>query len=213
MLPDSCLVRLVCDCSAPRQPNAPEVLGNSQANDGEQYLYREGGHGFIVRFEGREPFAIPFSNGSRMLRLLLQSQGTSIAATQLEFQLSGNPANLDCSQGEEVADQQALNAYGEQYRELKSDLEDAKEAENWKEVERLEEQVREFAKHISSVTGLNGRSRKAPSPGERARKRVYNAIRSVKKLVPEEFREHLNRFLSTGSSLCYSPDEAIGWQF
>jgi non-specific serine/threonine protein kinase len=69
---------------------------------------------------------------------------------------------------------------------------------------------------VARAFGVNGRPRRRDHPVERARKAVYNRIRSALAAIEAEhpaLGRHLARSITTGTYCAYRPERAVAWRF
>ena len=106
-------------------------------------------------------------------------------------------------------DAEAQRAYRDRLRELRPELDAAKEAGDGERAARLEVEIDLIVSELSAAFGLGGRARKEGSVAERARQSVTKAIRDALRRIREEdavLGEHLTRAVKTGLYCSYDPD-------
>jgi hypothetical protein len=117
----------------------------------------------------------------------------------------------------EMLDAQAKAAYKRRTAELREQLEEARELNQLKLVDRLEDEIETLGRELSRAVGLGGRDRRAASAAERARINVTRAI----KIALERIAEHnpalatlLTNSIRTGTFCSYTPDSRLpaSWQ-
>src|SRR4051794_10336302 len=99
--------------------------------------------------------------------------------------------------------------------EVQRELEDGERCNDAGRVARARAELDFIAGELASALGVGGRSRRASSPVERARKAVAARIRfsltRVARLHPP-LVEHLRRYIRTGTVCCYMPpEESVVW--
>ena len=107
-----------------------------------------------------------------------------------------------------MLDAQAKEAYRRRLQELGEDLQQARDWNDPERVARLEEEIDALTDELASATGLGGRDRELPSPGERARVSVTKAIRAAIKSIERQspaLGAHLAAAIRTGRFCSYAP--------
>jgi hypothetical protein len=232
-LPDSCLLRLVCDSSVPTSsPTAvPDARSLSEPEIGAKidgdFLFRPINQSkkkpvWLVRFRHGRKFILLPSKGAAYLHILLSKPKTAIPAIDLVVEVARNPKKYALGDSGDVLDRQSLSAYQAAYEQLKEDLEEAERLEGqgmaaMKPSHRIREEMDLLAKEVAKAKGLGGRIRKAGDDKERVRKAVSNAIGRVikKEIAPEDpaLADHLSRpRLIRGKNPSYDPcEDGIEW--
>ncbi|TMB37825.1 MAG: hypothetical protein E6J55_25605 [Deltaproteobacteria bacterium] len=118
--------------------------------------------------------------------------------------------------GDTVLDDRARADYRERLADLHRELEDAERCNDEGRVARARAELDFIAGELASAFGLGGRSRRADSPIERARKAVASRIRfslgHIARVHPPLAR-HLRRYIRTGTVCTYVvPDEPVRWR-
>jgi hypothetical protein len=117
----------------------------------------------------------------------------------------------------EMLDAQAKAAYKRRITELREQLQEARERNQFEIVDRLEDEIEAIGRELSRAVGLGGRDRRAASASERARINVTRAI----KVALERIAEHnpalatlLTTSVRTGTFCSYTPDSRLpsAWQ-
>ena len=126
---------------------------------------------------------------------------------------------LRISRGDPVdpaLDARARADYRERLADLHRDLEDAERCNDEGRAGRARAELDFIAGELASALGLGGRSRRAGSPVERARKAVASRIRfsltHITHLHPA-LASHLRRYIRTGTFCTYLlPDQPVQWR-
>jgi len=117
----------------------------------------------------------------------------------------------------EMLDAQAKATYKRRTAELREQLEEARERNQFELVDQLEDEIEAIGRELSRAVGLGGRDRRAASASERARINVTRAI----KVALERIAEHnpalatlLTSSIRTGTFCSYTPDSRLpaSWQ-
>lgn len=231
-LPDSCLLRLVCDSygsTLPSIPAATEVNTTTPDN-----YCRKKGECWAIRFNGNEEKIYMPEIGFYHLQMLLEDPGTTFSAAELDCAVSrktkGN-IRVSVSAGEEPVedgvsvlgqsnagpqlDAKAIQSYRLRIREIEGDLEKARKNNDLGQIAKLEKEKNWLSTELTSACGPGGRVRKLADERNKVRNRVCNAIqRTIKKIkqYDELLSEHLGRpTLSLGHSISYMPRSALSW--
>ncbi|MGH9265964.1 MAG: hypothetical protein ACRD1D_14850 [Acidimicrobiales bacterium] len=113
-----------------------------------------------------------------------------------------------------VLDQQARRAYERRIRDLQSDIDDARAANDPHRAERAEAELDALVQQLSEAFGLSGRSRATGSATERARSAVGWRIRAALRQVAEAhplLGRHLQNAVRTGTWCSYRPETPVAW--
>ncbi len=111
-------------------------------------------------------------------------------------------------------DQQAKSVYERRIRELREQLEEARQLGNWQREDQIEEQIDALKSEIAAAYGLGGRERKAASAAERARVNVRKQIEAARDKVAEvnpRLGHHLRNAIKTGTFCTYEPEQYTQW--
>lgn len=117
----------------------------------------------------------------------------------------------------ELLDPQARAAYQQRLKELREELEEAREFNDLGRVEKLEEESEFLVQELSRAVGLGGRRRKARSAAERARLNVTVTLKSTIARITKHHKalgQHLAQTIKTGTFCSYAPSPAltVQWQ-
>jgi hypothetical protein len=232
-LPESCLLRMVCDSSASaRMPTAiPDPVSLIEPEIGAEiegdFLFRPINQSkkkttWLVRFRGGRKFILLPSKGAAYIHILLSRPEKKIRALDLMLEVARHPRKYALGDSGDVLDRQAFSAYKAALEELKEELAETERLEDqgmsgMRPAHRIREDIDMVAKEVARAKGLGGRVRKAGDDKERVRKAVSGAIGRVLKdeIVPEDsaFAKHLSSpRLIRGKTPCYNPyEEDIEW--
>ncbi|HZR82005.1 MAG TPA: AAA family ATPase [Candidatus Binatia bacterium] len=126
-----------------------------------------------------------------------------------DLRVSGGPSGMP------ILDGRARTDYRRRLAELHREIEDAESCHDSGRAARARAELDFIAGELASAFGLGGRSRRAGSPVERARKAVASRIRFSLAHIAEvhpALARHLRRYLRTGTVCAYSvPDEPVDW--
>ena len=235
LLPDSCLLRLVCDSSLPAGTVSATPERTKPRTVSGNYIYLKGEY-WAVRFSGNEEKIYKPDIGFHYLRVLLDSPGTSFSASKLDCyvrqyltQTDSVPSEeSDLSQedsilvgscdGDDVIDpeyRQALVTRLEEIDELIARAKESGEPTQFDEIEVLEKDRLFINSVLSEAKGFRGRTRKLGDERNKVRNRVCNAIRRALRKIEQydkPLAEHLQRpVLSLGHSISYVPRDGTVW--
>jgi tetratricopeptide (TPR) repeat protein len=114
-----------------------------------------------------------------------------------------------------AVDQEARRAYERRIRDLQSDIDEARGANDPARAERAEAELDALVQQLAEAFGLSGRSRATGSASERARSavgwRLRAALRQVAEVHPPLGR-HLQNAVRTGTWCSYRPETAVAWE-
>ena len=116
-----------------------------------------------------------------------------------------------------MLDAEAKAAYGRKLRELREEIEEARELGNEERAAKAENEIEALSKELARGVGLGGRDRRAGSPAERARLSVSRAIKAALSQIADKhpaLARYLSSAIRTGLFCCYRPDSGlpIAWQ-
>jgi len=158
------------------------------------------------------------SKGLRYIAYLLKHPGQILRALDV---VAGVPHGallcaFERSPGP-VADRQALSDYRRHLRDLRQEIEDAKEHHDLGRVDKLSTEAEWLERALEEACGLNGRLREVPSMSERARQALTKAVRTALRRIERgnaTLASHLARHIRTGYSCGYNPDAdcSIAWE-
>jgi len=220
-LPESCLLRLVCDSAI--HPSGGTGISPSTSEPQEElkdFVFRKKGQAWIVRYGGGEDFILLPCKGAAYLQILLSNPKTEFNVTDLVLCVAKTPQQFQLGSAGESADQDAFAAYRVRYEELKEKL---AEAQNYTEQGMAppitESDIREemvfLAEQIKKDKGLGKRIRRASDDRDRVRKAFQANIRRVRKEIAKydkRLAEHLKPpRLRCGWTPCYDPHDDIQW--
>ncbi|GAB6094002.1 hypothetical protein JCM14469_02540 [Desulfatiferula olefinivorans] len=220
-LPDSCLLRLVCDSAI----STSGVIGVPTStpipqDELKDFVFRKKGQAWIARYAGGEDFILLPCKGAAYLHILLSNPKTVFSVTDLVLRVAKAPQQFQLGSAGEAADQDAFAAYRVRYEELKEKLAEAQNytdqgmAPPFPESDIRQEMVF-LAEQIKKDKGLGKRIRNASDDRDRVRKAFQANIRRVTKEIAKYDRrlaEHLKSpRLRCGWSPCYDPHDDIPW--
>jgi hypothetical protein len=113
-----------------------------------------------------------------------------------------------------VLDDQARRTYQTRVRDLQTDIDDAKAANDWQRADRAEIELDALVEQLSQAFGLGGRQRAAGGAGERARAAVTHRIRGAIRRIADAdptLGQHLLNAIKTGTWCSYQPDTELEW--
>jgi len=184
-----------------------EPLVREYAAAGSAALVRTGDL-WTVRFAGRSA-SVRHLKGLEDLAALLVRPDEELHCLQL---VGG--AGLDGDAGP-LLDDAARRAYQARIRELQTELDDARAANDPARGERAEAELDTLVEQLSAAFGLGGRARKAGDSAERARSTVAWRLRAAVKRIGEvhpELGRHLANAVRTGAFCSYRPESPVAWE-
>lgn len=225
-LPDTCLLRLVCDAAcadaAPAPANSTPVAAAAPqppaADPGPPLaladnVFRRKGQVWLARFAGRDEFVLLPSKGVAYLHLLLSSAGKAHSVVDLAFQVAKAPAKFSLGDAGERSDKEAEGAYRARYQEIQEELEDARERNDEGAIEALRRDMELLANELK-VCGWNGKPKKERDDRERIRKAFYAAVRRTIETIAnydKSLAAHLDATIRRGTRPAYEPPDPIDW--
>lgn len=186
---------------APRPPRPPRRR--------QGRIRREGG-GWSITVDDRHVH-VGALVGVRYLAELVSHPGQAIPA----LTLAGH-GDADGAPHHEILDEDARQAYVGRIEDLTEELNEAEAHADRGRAERLRVELDTLVHHLSSATGLGGRSRTFTGSDERARTAVRKAMMRVVEAVESTDRtiaDILRSSITTGRTCIYQPhpDAPISW--
>jgi hypothetical protein len=212
-LPDSCLLRLVCDTATPPSaPPAPVVSPQPQLAM-KDCVFQKRGQAWVVRYRGKQDFILTPSKGAAYLHVLLSNPRQFLSAVKMAFQVAHAPQQFILGDAGERSDKEAQTAYRARYQELQEEMAQAKKDNDEATKDRVQGEMASLADELKDRS-WGGRPKKEHSDRDRIRKAVTNAIhRAVEKIgqYDKELAKHLQIQLRCGNNPIYDPNESIDW--
>lgn len=165
------------------------------------------GESWTLTFQG-EQVIMKDTKGLHDLVKLIAEPGREFHC--LELMGSG----LGDSNGEALLDNKAKTAYRQRILELQAQIAEAEDFSHSQKAVQLQEEYEQLIDHLSTVTGLGGKTRTTGSPVEKARSAVTWRVRStIKKIadIHSPLARHLNVSIKTGTFCSYCPEQPILW--
>lgn len=216
-LPDSCLLRLVCDSAVQISGTAPSsavVPPQEPQLAMKNFAFRKKGQAWVVRYNGKQEFILLPSKGAAYLHLLLSSQRQPLSAVSLAYQVARVPQQYILGNAGDRTDKEAQAAYRARYQELMEEEYKAEKNDDEATKNRVQGEINSLAKELKS-NGWGGRPKKEHDDRDRVRKAVGNAIhRAVEQLAEydKELAEHFKPpCLRCGTDPTYDPGTSIDW--
>jgi hypothetical protein len=215
-LPDSCLLRLVCDTAVPLSEVSPTTAPAAPPEPQlamKDFVFRKKGQAWVVRYNGKQDNVLLPSKGAAYIYLLLLSPHQPLSAVKMAFEVAHAPQQYVLGDAGERSDKDAQAAYRARYQELQEEKAKAEKDNDEATKDRVRGEMESLAHEIEDH-GWMGRSKKEHSDRDRIRKAVGNAIyRAVKHIgkYDKELAEHLQVHLRCGNNPVYDPGESIDW--
>jgi hypothetical protein len=198
----------------------------------EDYIFRNEGDTWAVKYNN-ELKNIKHTKGMDYIAFLLRNQGQKMHSMKMYQAMSGFIPNVDerlsKASPERIESDEGLHVDGKDAFEL-VDQKDIDSVKN--KIKRLEDELNQAMMENDSVREneisikldkLNdylskctykGKIRTASDATERMRVSIYMAIKTAKNNIKKHHKElfnHLNKFITTGTSISYSPDSPVSW--
>jgi len=197
----------------------------------EESLFSRQGDYWTIEYQ-RQIALLKATRGLHYLALLLCNPGREFHACELIGRVIGKPLVLrkggranDAWQGGlllsdagPILDAQAKAEYKRRLDDLRRDLKEAEQFNDYARAERARAEMDALAEQLASAVGLGGRNRRIGSEAERARsavtKRIKNSIKSIREAIPS-LGSHLAARITTGYFCSYhpNPQQPVAWKF
>jgi len=215
LLPDSCLLRLVCDTAIPLSTTSPTSAPSQHPTLAlSDNVFRKKGQAWVVRHAGRPDFILLSSKGAAYIHLLLSNPQHPLSAVSMAYQVARVPEQYNLGDAGERNDKDARTAYRARYEELQEELAEADKNNDEATKMRLFEE-RDSLAHELKNQGWGGRAKKEDSDRNRLRKAVGVAIRRAIEQIAKydkDLADHLQPpRLRCGNNPVYDPGSDIDW--
>lgn len=197
----------------PRPAVAPADIESALGELGRSlFVFRRLGQIWVLKFEGKMVL-MQDAHGLHYIACLLAEPDSDVWVSHLLAAVMEIDPRVTAGASEQVADNTAIAAYRKNYRELREELDEAREMNDVGQIAAIQGKMDAFATEISRVTGLGGRARER-STIDNVRKRVSMAVtRAIDSIRAEHeaLGKHLAGFISSGTIFRYAPDRRIDW--
>jgi hypothetical protein len=175
---------------------------------------------WILRFETGRAAPVPDLKGFSYLRILLSAPGREFTA--LELASPGFGVNLRSKPSDALEELSPVDGFSTEqvmdteYREqIQARISELAAKKNTRGLSGEDDQeLKDLRQRLKAATSIDGRSRRTPREGERARVAITNAISraidETSKALPE-MAAHLRAHIKTGSFFSYEGDEVVSW--
>ena len=217
-LPDTCLVRLVCDASHPQPMAETEAMVRGTKQEPQisldPFVFRKKGKAWVVRYKGNPEFILLPNKGAAYLHLLIAAQGKRQSAVSMAYEVAREPEKHHLEGTGPRWDKEAETAFRAQLRRIEKNLKKAEENSDEAGIERCLEERRLFADEMANQK-WGGKPHDELNLRTRIRKAVSNAIgRAITQIAAydTELARHFRPpNLQLGLNPIYDPDVPIEW--
>ncbi len=213
-LSESCLLRLVQD---PRPSSGSLASGGGIAHRMKaqpRYKLERLGEGWDLWFDGRRSRLLP-KIGVDYLEHLIRCPQRRFSVAELFVAVRPSAANIPVAKGEPILDKVALSGYMQRLQEIAEERDKADRNGDHAYAERLDRDKEILIAELKAA-GFAGRPRTQSADQKKLRDRVCNTIaRSIKSIGKYDIAAgaHFSEFVSTGSTVVYSPRVTPEWEF
>lgn len=187
-----------------------EAMACACAREAGGDIFRKEGAFWTIRYRGRT-IHVRDQVGLRYIAYLLQHPGREIPVLELVPEWGVAAAGSD---GMPVVDRETVAQLKEERERLKEEAEEAEAMGDIEAAARAKEKQQQIEDFLRSALGFGGRIRAAGGKLERARKKVYSAIKRALDAIAAEHPElhmHLKSSIKTGLTVSYWPDSETQW--
>jgi len=174
--------------------------------------FRLRGQFWELTFDGQTVHMKDLAGLAYIARMLSEPDRDIPAVSLLAARAGIDPLIASGSSGK-MLDDEARDNYRNRYAQLQDDLSEAKENNDFAQIERLETEKEQLTAELSSAAGLGGRKRER-TDAEKVRKSVSmavtRAIQDIESNHPSLGR-HLLAAISSGQVFRYAPPSSIDW--
>jgi hypothetical protein len=206
-LPESCLIRMVCDS---------RIQSLRFEDTDEENVLRRDGDAWTVRYAGKRSFVLGPRKGIAYLHLLLGSPGKQFRASELIATVDREPEKyLLGGQVDLHADEESIEAYSARLVELKHRRAEAERYDDAEELRCVDKETADLERELSRNLDRRGNLRVETADAKRLRDRVSRAVvraRDMIRTYDPALADHLKSpNLVLGLHPTYRPREDITW--
>lgn len=206
---DRCAARAAALAAEHGMVALQQKLGSAAGDDepAGECRFERAGEVWELAYEG-ESARIVDAKGLHYIAALLAAPGRELHVLELA---GGAPQEHES----EILDGRARDDYRRRAAELQAELDEAEQHADLGRVDKLRAELELLHDELRRAVGLGGRARKTAGNVERARKAVYNRIRSALDRVEREapaLARHLRGALRTGTFCVYDPERPVPWR-
>lgn len=191
----------------------------------DAYLFRRVGEYWDLRFASSAVIRVHHLKGLADISRLLRVPDEFVAAIDL-MAGRGAPGGIDSvrddglhpdsGRGVPLADVLTIQALKDRLVEIELEMNEAREAGELDDIERLTDEKQQSVAYLVSVTDDEGGPRLTGGPVTNARTAVSNRITTAIARIRRDnagLADHLDRYVERGTWLRYKPDRPIPWAF
>lgn len=215
-LPATSMPMLLCSkgLRVANGPTPSDPPANPVLNSGGEYMFRDDGEMWTLRFRGGRAFPMQPHKGLVYLRYLLQRPGETMTAFALVDLSEGREASSHPLSTTLGLDSETISSVKDAIEKLKKEREEAKDFCDEKTVARCEAEVEKLVEYLRAGTSLGGKTRRESPEQKKARDAVSNAIsRAIEKIAKQSqpMAAHLADQVQRGFFLKYR-ETGIPWE-
>lgn len=201
----------------PGATGSSKRMGGTEPN-GRAVFHREGDYWIVGR--GGEITRLKHAKGLSYISYLLSRPGAAVHVIELASEGYVAPATLAGATGGSVGpvlDARARAEYTRRLAELRAEIDEAENNRDLGRLDLLRKEMAILSAQIAGAIGLGGRSRHALTAAERARsairKRIADTINRIRKDAPV-LGDYLHRSIRTGLVCTYVPpaESPVEWE-
>ena len=207
------------DGGEPEEAEPTPAVPTPSAGNGN--VFRRAGDFWSIAYDGQK-FSLRDTKGLNFIARLLSEPGREIHALDIigadrgaGAADAGGQIIANLGSAGDVLDDQARAEYKERLEDLRSEIEEARAANDIGRTERLQEEIDLLTRELSAAFGLGGRARKSGDAAERARKSVQGRISESLTRIRKEHASlalHLTNAIRLGTFCCYQPEKPTSWE-
>ena len=205
---------------------------SSKKTKKEGNIFRHDGATWTVRYNGNTK-TIKHTKGMDYIEFLLRHQEQKIHSMKLYQMMSGivpdvdkrmsktSPERIESDEGLhvdgkdafELVDQKDIDSVKNTIKQLEDEHPQAMMENNSVRENEISIKLDKLNDYLSKCT-YKGKIRTTSGATERMRVSIYMAIKTAKNNIKKHHKElfnHLNKFITTGTSISYSPDSPVSW--
>jgi hypothetical protein len=211
-----------------RSPQVNQTYIDEQDNN----IFRHDGATWTVKYNGIEK-TIKHTKGMDYIAFLIRHQEQKIHSMELYQMMSGivpdvdkrlskaSPERIESDEGLhvdgkdafELVDQKDIDSVKNTIKQLEDEHPQAMMENDSVRENEISIKLDKLNDYLSKCT-YKGKIRTASDATERMRVSIYMAIKTAKNNIKKHHKElfnHLNKFITTGTSISYSPDSPVSW--
>jgi hypothetical protein len=196
----------------------PKDLHTTSADPLAQYIFRQCGSRWQIRFQGGEAVFLNRQKGAEYITILLATPHQLISVLDLYDNGTMDEQTRVAMKagGFHAAEYKLVAKIRNSLKELEQEIVEAEEFNDHERAERLRVEKDQILKQVNAMIGPGGKLRKSDDPLKKPRDAVSKAVRrtiqNVRKANMNRLADHLEKSIVFGNKMMYNPSDEIIWE-